>query len=285
MSVIKSSMAVESHFEHAMRIDRRISMEAEVLATFVNTIREAIPSLMGVARKMFEGITLSSKADDKKVYNNRMNVVRMLDGQNYVHLSALSVYVPEGFQGNLLDYAGVLQKSSFHAAGIVSDVLNPFNTFLSQLLSSQNARLTNYGQLSYLSQRDAEREKQNKSIGQFFKNNTNVGKQAYGKVLRRNSEWNDLVTVLPQIDQTISSVSREMVQRAVDDCVSLIDSIKTAAEDGTLDNMSAAMIKQLSQATLSAAREVEFYAITAHRASALSIAVDDSLKSIETALK
>lgn len=285
MNSTKLTLAVESHSELAERINRRISMESDALTTFVDTIRESLPSLMNSATKMFENISFFKSEPGDKATIQRMNVVRMLDKHNYAHISALAVLVPEGFQGSLVDYTEVLKKCSFHAAAVTSDVLNPYNTFLSQLLSSQNARMSNYGNLGFLNNHSAEREKLNKAVGEFFKSNSHTTKQPYGKVLRRNADWNDVVQNLPLLDKTINSVDRETVQRAVDDCVSLIDSIKKAADDGTLDNLSGAMIKQLSQATLIAAKEVEFYAITAHRIATLTKVMDDSLKSIETALK
>lgn len=285
MYATKLTLAVESHFELAQRIDRRIGLEAGFLSNFSDTIRNAVPSFLDSAKSILGGIGLSAGEDIKVKDIDRPAFLRLIDKHNYVHLSSLGVVVPEGFSGNLAEYVKVLEKCAVHASAVVSDVLNPYNTFLSQMLSSHNARLSSFGALGYLAKRDVDREKLNKDVAEHFNMSSTSAKQSYGKVVRRNAEWETVVMTLPSIDKTIKHVSSDAVQKSVDECVELLDIFKKSSQEGTLDNLSGAMVKQLSQATLSVAREVEFYAITSHRAATLQKAVNDSFESIEKALK
>lgn len=285
MHTPKFQLAMEGHLEQALRVDRRIGLEAGILSNFANTLREGIPSMLSSVTSALRSAEIPEDTSKKGVQFHRPEFLRLLEKHNYVHLSALSVFVPEGFKGNLAMYAIALLESAEHANKVVADSINPYNTFLSTLLSSSNARLSSFAELSYLAKKDLARDNLNKEIGKFFNAGSTASKQPMGSVISRNADWQALLLTLPRIQKASEEVSRQTVQKSVDECLELIGAVKEGAKAGELDNLSGPMIKQLSQATLSVAREVEFYSVTAFRIGTLNTVVDQSINSVTNALK
>jgi Sec7-like guanine-nucleotide exchange factor len=195
------------------------------------------------------------------------------------------IFVPEGFVGHLPTYTDALKSSAEHASKVVSDVLVPYNTFLSQLLSSDNARLASIGQLGYLSKFDARREELNKWIGDFFRKGSTQVKQPMKDVFSRNAEWETVLFNQNDATKEIGKVDRKSVQSMVDQCVELIEAVKASAESGELDNLSGPMIKQLAASAMSVANEVTFYSITLYRVNGMDKIINDSIDILTEELK
>ncbi len=283
MKHTKLQFAQESYYEMATRINKRIALEAGFLANLGQSVREILPNLFNSASEHISSIKFVSTSPEKT--SERPGFLQLLDKHNYVHISSLNVTVPEGFNGNLAEYSGILEKCSKHASELIAEVLNPYNTFLSKLLSSQNARQNNYAELNYLAKRDVLREQLNVEVGKHFRAGSVATTQPMGKVIARMVDWDNVILTMPRITKNISFSEQSAVQKAVDECVALIDSIRGVVSEGELDGISGPMMKQLSEATLSVAREVEFYSITAFRIKMLDVAINDTIDHFKKSLK
>lgn len=286
MTATKLKLATEGHLEHASRIDRRIAMEAGFLSNFATTIREAIPSMLTSISDALSSLSFSDQISRQKtISNNRTAFLNAIKKSNFVELSDTKIFVPEGFQGHLPSYVEVLKLCANHAGKVVADVLMPYNLFLSQLLSSDDARLSSFGKLGYLSNTDVKREEFTKLTSNYFVKGSTQVKQPYGKTFNRNSEWEDMFISQNETVKAIEQVNRKTVQNSVDDCVQLIEAIKQATNDGEMNNLSGPMVKQLSSATLSVANEVAFYSITVYRVNGMEKVIDETIDILTKELK
>lgn len=283
MTASKFQLAATGHIELASRIDRRIAMEAGFLSSFATTVREVIPSMLTSINNALASLNLASP--EKQLTYSYTVFTNLLKNSNFVEMSETKISVPEGFVGHLSDYILVLKACAEHSSKVVNDVLTPYNIFLSQLLSSENSRLANIGQLGYLAKMDAERDSLNADIGNFFSKGATHVEIPMGQVLTRNSDWSDILMNQSAARQTINQVDRKKVQSIVDDCVSLIDAVKKLSENGEFDSISGPMIRQLSGATLSVAREVEFYSATVYRINLMNKVVSDNVDMLTKELK
>jgi hypothetical protein len=283
MTATNLQLAMSGHIEHASRIDRRIAMEAGFLSSFVTTVREVIPSMLTSISDALTSLSFSSS--DKRNTGNYSSFLNLLDKSNFMEIGDVKISVPEGFTGHLPTYVDTLKMCSEHAGKIASDVLLPYNTFLSQLLSSDNTRLSSMGQLNYLVKRDSEREELNSKIGNFLRKGSTQVKQPMKDVFSRNAEWELVLTNQNTAINELGKTDRKTVQDMVDQCVELIEAVRSSAESGELDNLSGPMIKQLSASTMSVANEVTFYSITLYRVNAMDKIINDSISILTEELK
>lgn len=282
MTPTKLQLATIGHIEYAGRIQRRIAMEAGFLSNFTNTIRDVVPSMMASIGSALKSVSFLN--NEKQDTNGRSSFIALLDTKNFVKNSDINLIVPEGFSGQLTEYSELLKECSEHASNVLSGILIPYNTFLSQLLSSKSIHVSSVGKLSYLQKIDSNREDLSKKLGNFFVKGSTQVKQPMGKVLSRNKDWEVLLDSQNKTLSAINTASRKAVETAVDECVELIESIKVAAAAGELDGLSSSMIKQLSETTLCVANEVAFYSITLYRVNDLDKCISVSIESVKKEL-
>jgi hypothetical protein len=139
--------------------------------------------------------------------------------------------------------------------------------------------------LAFLAKRDAEREHYQKEIGQFFTHGSTTAKSSVGECFTRNADWKPFLNGLGDLRRDAELTKPDVVQATVKDIMDLLDALKNAVHAGELDSSSAATLKNLSEGTLSAAREVEFYSVTMFRVWTLSNITETNMKAMPALLK
>lgn len=264
-------------------LQQRIALESEFLANFTRTVKEVVPSIVDAVKGYFAEHPVAQPvkfASDAPM----PQFVRLMNQHNYLHTSKLGMYVPEGFSGSLVAYAEHLYTCAAHASLVVSDVLTPYNQFLSSLISTDQTRLSTRDPLAFLDTIQRSREALNAQVGQHFKAGSTISRTTVGEVIQRNKDWEALLHLMPKLKDKMTSVTPQAVNKAMDDTLSLLDAVKVSATSGDLSQISAQTLRALGQHTLSVAREVEFYSITYFRVQVLDKAVEDSIKQLTAAL-
>lgn len=264
--------SLESFQQQVQPWNNRIALEADFLADLSKTIAAIVPNMVSATKEF-----LSTRQFVPNEAKPRPDFLAKMDKLNYAALMALEINVPEGFAGNLETYTKLLQESAVHAAGVVQDVLEPYNKFLSGLISNDNARMDSSNVLVRLARRETPRENHNRQIDKQFRLAATNGTAKYGKVIGRNSEWDGIVLGLVAAGKTMAYAPNDTVQKSVDTCLELLDALKTQAKTGGLDKTSGAQLRNLSEGTLSVAREVEFFSITSYRLHLMNVALERNI--------
>lgn len=273
------------------RIDARVSMEGEHLVNFAETLRGVVPTLVDTTKSFlsrFTGKDSPLTAIEKPVtlnYNEFRKFVSLMEDQRYMSITNLRWFVPEGFEGKILDYVETLLPCAGHAESVISAVLNPYAQFLSRIVTSKNATMNTSRDLGFLAKRDVERELLQNDIAKFFKHGSTGAKSTIGDVISRNADWKPFFNDLGALREASDALKPEVVQAQVKDVMHLLDALKTAVHNGELDNSSASTLKNLSEGTLSAAKEVEFYSITMFRIFTLMNITETNMKAMPGLLK
>lgn len=275
------------------RIGARVSLESEHLANFATTLRNVVPSLVDTTKgfltrligKESQLATIEKPNDDVLNYTEFRKFLMLMEAQRYMSITNLRWYVPEGFKGHMVPYVETLMQCVKHTNGIVGEVLNPYAQFLSRIVSSKNATMNTTRDLGFLAKRDAEREHYQKEVGQFFSHGSSTAKSSIGECFTRNADWKPFLNGLGDLRRDSEFVKPDVVQQTVKDVMQLLDALKDAVHAGELDNSSASTLKNLSEGTLSAAREVEFYSVTMFRIWTLSNVTETNMKAMPALLK
>lgn len=273
------------------RIDARISMEGEHLANFAETLRGVVPTLVDTTKSFLSRFTskdspLSTTEPPVELhFNEYRKFVDLLEGHKFTSLSDVRWFVPEGFDGKLIDYTQALELCAIHTEGIIGAVLNPYLQFLSRIVTSKNATMNSTRELAFLAKRDEDRERLQADVGRFFKHGSTESKSTIGDVISRNADWKPFFNGLGQLRDAVKAVKPEQVQNSVKDVMTMLDALKNAVHNGELDSSSASTLKNLSEGTLSAAKEVEFYSVTTFRIFTLGNITQSNMKAVPELLK
>lgn len=264
-------------------LQQRIALESQYLANFSRTVQEVVPSVVDAVKNFFSSnpVPQTTKFLDDR---NKPAFARLINSHNYINTSKLSMYVPEGFTGSLVAYAEQLLASAVHASSVVSDVLNPYNQFLSGLINSDQTRLSTRDPLAFLDKVKVSREALTQDLAKHFAAGSTITRTEVGKVIQRNKDWETVLLLLPKIKEQVTKVSPTAVNNAMGDTLALLDALKLAVQSGDLANISAQTLRSLSAHTLLVAREVEFYSVTYFRVQVLDKAVQDSVDQLTKAL-
>lgn len=273
------------------RIDARVSMEGEHLANFAETLRGVVPTLVDTTKSFLGRFTAKDSQltqTEKPValnYGEFRKFVDLMEKQKYMAIESLRWFVPEGFTGSMVEYTAALELCSIHAEGIIADVLNPYAQFLSRIITSKNATMNTTRDLGFLAKRDVERESLQTSVGKFFVHGSTGAKTTIGQCFSRNADWKPFFNGLGLLRDSSDRVKPEVVQGQVKDIMGLLDGLKSAVHNGELDGSSSQTLKNLSEGTLSAAREVEFYSVTMFRIFTLMNITQSNMKAMPGLLK
>lgn len=258
----------------------RMALESAFLADFSNMLEATIPNLVS---------NLSTSFSNS--FKNVTNFVSSFTPENrldskisqipYSELANIRAYVPEGFSGNAFEYTKVLQESLDHANKVISDVLNPYNTYISELLSSIDATKSTQGKPQFLVKMDKDRDTLNAEVGKFFKNST-ITSDKVSKFYHNSNEVINVKTKVNALVAQLESSNVLLVQKNTRDTLELLNALTKSNKAEELNSISPETIKALAESTLTVAREVEFYAITRYRAEAFIKCFQDTLEILKT---
>lgn len=247
---------------------RLADLAKTVLPNMVEAFRDAIPGF---------------NAGDKPIpLNSRQReFIRLVEKQTYTNMAPLSVYVPEGLDTPYKDYIARLDVSVDHTKRIVDEVLSPFTTYLSQLITNRDQAFNTASMESLYSKQEEGRKNANAAISECFKKNSTRTEMKYGDAVKRNSDWEEIFHNSDHISTEMNRVDRKVLARKVKECSDLLELIIAKVKRGELDNAADEVIRNLADGTYQVASEIEFFSVTYYRVDALCKSITASTEKIQ----
>ena len=184
---------------------------------------------------------------------------------NFAAIDTLKITVPEGFAGSALAYCQVLIETMEHSNNLIGNVINPFNQYISNLISDKSFQSAYQSVPHHLIVSNQKRDNLNKETAKFFKPRTT----SYGKV----SEFYHSSDEIALTDQKISEISKLLeatkpidVRKTINDSVELVNAFQKMIDSGQVTGISPSNMRVLSETCLAIAKEIEFYSVARYRA-------------------
>ena len=195
---------------------------------------------------------------------------------NYVQLSPVSAFVPPGLTATYLEYISVMESCVDIVERIDHDVLQPFNTWIAVLLTNPNAlnSLRATTDIPGLQWHDLAATR--KAIKECF-NNSAITEIAYGKVVKRNTDFVEAAKRVNGLTERVSKIDRVHIMSAIESIVTginrLIENVRSNPEQY---QVSGATLDVLAKLTYRAAEEIEYYSVIAYQLQSLTVAINDT---------
>lgn len=271
-------------------VNSRLALESVALESFSDTVKKLVPSISASVRSFVSSFRYKlSDADGRttEFYNEAefAKLVKLLDSHKYTNLMELRLYVPEGFKGNITEYAKTLQRAQAHVNKVLGDVVIPYNVFLSKLVTNPNAAKDTRLQLTQLNQIKAAREFLRSQLAEFFMVGSTASYCKIGDAVSNNAEWSVLADTLKLISADFDMKRPEQVKDAVEDTSELLDALSNSASDNGLRDISSQTLRTLGDATLEVAREIEFFSIINYQVNTLMAVMGQNTVFLRKALK
>lgn len=210
--------------------------------------------------------------------SDQAKFLRDLGAHPYMGIRGVTTFTPEGLNVPYLTYLEALEAAVQHTAAMSQDILNPFSTFLSQLVSHHDTALSTQRLDILYPSAAANRARLNQKIGACFLAGSSRTERAYEDSVARNSDWPQLFKQLDQMVQAINKIDRKALDKKAHECVELLELIKKKIERNDFGDMSPEVAQNLSAGAFQVASELEFYAAVYYRVLAFSGAINRTVE-------
>lgn len=184
--------------------------------------------------------------------------------------------VPDGFVGNLKDYAQTLLDTFENCTSkIITDVIDPYNVYISKMVN-QPSLLASHSYKHSVSAMDV--EKYRKAISKFHtgkKHNTLTLSEVYERI-RDVEEHAEIMQKAGELQTRYSIADVKSAMLKLDGNLNaLIDVITDKSNNITLSQK---VINDISNLTMELAKQVEFFAVVDHLLAALTHCTIENIK-------
>ena len=269
---------------NALRIQKEIiAMEVFSTANVGDMLKRAFPVLVAEVKDLFGTIDPAAPAiplpKDAKAFISEIKKHRYLD------ISPLTAYVPAGLEATYDIYETKLRHAVEHCDGIFERVLNPYASYLSQLITNKEAQLETINKRAYHKQMELTRDEINKEIGSVFKKGSTVTQSSLGSVVSRNNDWEPVMQRVFLLSDRMNRIDRKALTKKITECSQLLDTLHGMIRRGEMMGVTPEVVENLSEGAYQVARELEFYSVTFYRVQALAESVNNTTASVMATLK
>ena len=274
------------------KVNELVSMEfnAGIVTDYKERFKETVASISTTLSDLSSALVRrTSLLEGLGFSGGEIKNEETLTSGNYVALKKVTAYVPEGFSGDLRDYAKVIQKSIECCVVIEREGFEAFSAHMDMLITNVK-RLNEYNDNTFGLTNDtlANIDNLNKQVSKFFKHNNHITEVPYGNIVRNNKDFLELVQETNYFSKSINAGDKAGLDPDV--VVTLVDKInndllklKKEIEVGKVEDVKPEVINAISRGVLNLAQSAEFYSMTVFRATALVTSVSDTFNNLKKA--
>lgn len=283
--IAKEKIAKESISElNSIRIQSEIvSLESFTGADIKNLLTNTLPSIVSDVKSFFNKFSPSAPGITSVINGDKF--IRNVGKHNYLEISPLAAFVPEGLVANYVDYSNVLLIASEHASKILSEVMNNYTLFLGQLINNQDFKFStkydsdDYNELEHM------RLNINEEIGKCFKLGSTKTEVTIASVVDRNADWSTVISNADTISKAINSVDRKTLNKKIQESVELLDIILNKIKRDEFSGVTPEVLRTLSAGAYQTASELEFFAVLHYRVLAFLESINRTIEHFNCVIK
>lgn len=266
-----------------LRLQRdTLALEAFSFSDLQAAVRRVFPSMVKTLKGTF-GL-LPNSAPAIKFTSDQRGFIKTLEGTNYLDLVDMPWTAPEGLKVDYLTYQDALDAAVNHSVEVIDKVLTPFATYLGKLISASDRKFDTVGIFQDMAKREEQRQAVVAAIEKCF-DNTEKEITAYGKIVKRNADWDQIFKNLNYESTTMNRLDRRVINNKIAELVELCETVIKKVERGELEGVSPETVKSLGDGVYQAAKELEFFAATHYRVINLVTTTDYSMSDVTKMLK
>jgi hypothetical protein len=246
-------ISLESNF-----IDNALFRINEFLPKLGNRLKDTVDSFATDSFGSYDGpkITAVQTQRDFKVISKRVYSHNFLDFQDVL------VQVPEGFEGNILDYLKLLNRIHLDIFKEALEVIGDYNVVLSSFITNKEDKNSLRVHSQIYERADAKREQVLKDLSGFFKDGSDLSRLPLRKVVSRFADLELVVEEAVTLTKDNHIKNLEKVKSGITETLIYLDKITSNKE---ITQVSGSSAKQLAESAMSVARLVEACSVYAYK--------------------
>lgn len=259
----ESEHSLEAYTADIEDVCHALSMEAMKINYNFANIKRTLPDLFNKLKDFSQSAL--SVGDNKVNRMNRSNFNDFVKTYEYKDIRHIKIMVPKGLVTTLKEYSLSLSDSVSYIDTLTSDVLVPFERFISSLIADPKG-------LRSLREAPVVRAVYDRGLdsvtAKHFNNFDNVGnnQKPYGEVFDRNVDLVETSRIYNELVNRTKSIDDSKVSKLTNTINKHFDLLVKRIEEDTEDEykVSGTTLTELSKLCYLLAKEVEFYSIIKH---------------------
>lgn len=255
-----STLSLESQLE-------QLALESEALANVIETFRSVIPNLVTSLREKLAIL----RGDDREHYTDTTDFKKNFDvlknRTNNVAFTAYAktlVMVPEGFNGNLVEYLAFLERSSPAIFSEAQELLAEYNTIIAAFISNKESKISLKDHTAFFERVEATRSKINDELNTFFTGkaaDSNKTRIYLGTVINRFAELETAAGHARKLEVTYANQNLKAIADGTNRVVELLNILIRSTSSTGVSKVSGPAAMNISKGAYTMGRFIEFISI------------------------
>lgn len=246
--------------------------------------QKLLSKISGIAQSFSETKQVGELADIKNLGAPEQQFLSLVESHSFAEIRQLRAHVPEGFNGNYLEYSAELARITSQLVNVGASVLQPYTVFLASLMGTSDlSKLANDNK--HITQAlDSQRKADEKALSAFFKTGRKDAELTIGEVMHRNADWPAVLINLKKSVDAVNQVDRKQLAQLIAQAKDYLDIIHQRLATGKMNKITAQTAQALADGAYQVASQLEFYSIVHFRTLVFSQAVKDTVVRVNSIL-
>lgn len=260
-----------------------VALEAHLSMDLAGLMKNTLPQIVSGFANLTGRFSPTEPA--VPLTSRQQDFLRELQKHPYLDVVPLAAYVPEGLKVPYVSYAAPLLRAAEHASKVSTDTLYKFATFLAQIISNKDSKLSTSSMERELKAVSQMREHLNQALGACFAPGSTRAEVTYGDVVGRHSDWPVVFRDTDALSKIVNGIDRKVLDKKIEECVGYLNIVKTKLERNEMDGVSPQVVQNLSDCAYAVAQEMEFVAAVYYKTLALNQSVNRTMDHFRSVFK
>lgn len=238
-----------------------ISREAGIISNLSEAIKNVLPNFKSKfvdISQTFAGFSSGKLLDLKSITSKQKTAIENTKYLDYMIFGDYVVSVPDGFEGDLVDYGNALKRNFPIVVKTANDALDFLDNILSSFITNKNDSKVQSENLAFYTTLKKEREHRQSDVKKFFSGSARGRSYIKAKlIIKRMSDIKELVDLSNCLTDSDHIKQIRALQVKVDHCASMLDMIINQIKIGQLDNITPAAGKSITTGVFEVGKLVE----------------------------
>lgn len=262
----------------------KLALESEAVNNVIDTFRNTLPGLLSNLLTQYS--SLGTKSDiESEVQSAKLhfgNLKIKLAHSSFLNHGSTLVSVPEGFEGNFLEYVELLSSMSVSIFQEANKTLGEYNFVLSSFITNKENKISLKDHSDLYVQIKNQRENFTKQLGTFFPTDKNVSKAKLKTVINRFTDLEPLLKSAENLNKQRKAQNLKEISSAIEKTLDLLKIIISDTENNGISKVSGNSAINISTGAYEIGKFVEFIAIYRFKVEQIVFCIEKLLKTLDT---
>ncbi|BAQ02579.1 hypothetical protein AVU38_gp051 [Ralstonia phage RSL2] len=206
---------------------------------------------------------------------------RFVDTRPYADIMQYRAEIPEGLIVTYLDYLKVLMPAQESANNIVKDVIDPFTSFVSKMISDEIFRNQAGHQIKEFAKLEPEYVHVNKEFAKCFGKNDFRASASFGEVVKRNGDWHSVFAETEKLRKAYQAFPAQELTKKLNRLYEMLDELVDQIKLDHYAQVEKEVTQLLGNGMYFVAKMVELAALTTFRSRTFIESINTTIKNVE----